>query len=235
MKEINAVKYFAGAALAVAISSAAVAEPTRGFTIEHGTLAEKGSVSIDVQRNLNNTQAGLRAGFEKFEVILNSGQLDTTGLAGTTAGTDALVKVGLPALEGLSELDHGWAVIGGVSMYDQDDGNDYFNLTAGVAFTAAVDSLSFTVTPALVVNDARDETYLNIGAGAYYSFGETEYGTFKPGVEVQVSTLSDIDTILNLGVRWGINERVNVDLVPFQVGGTDTLSIPGQIRVNAAF
>src|SRR5690554_7354441 len=74
MKEINAVKYFAGAALAVSISSAAVAEPTRGFTIEHGTLAEKGSVSIDVQRNLNNTQAGLRAGFEKFEVILNSGR-----------------------------------------------------------------------------------------------------------------------------------------------------------------
>ena len=229
MKEINAVKYFAGTALAVAISSAAVAEPTRGFTIEHGTLAEKGSVSIDVQRNLNNTQAGLRAGFEKFEVVVNSGQV------GSATGTDAIVKVGLPALEGLSELDHGWAVIGGVSMYDQDDGNDYFNLSAGVAFTAAVDSLSFTVTPMLIVDDARDETYLNIGAGAYYSFGETEYGTFKPGVEVQVSTLDGSDTLLNLGVRWGINERVNVDLVPFQVGGTDTLSIPGQIRVNAAF
>src|SRR5690554_1876066 len=180
MKEINAVKYFAGTALAVAISSAAVAEPTRGFSIEHGTIAEKGAVSVELADGVNGFGAGVRAGMEKFEVVVNSGQLDT-GLAGATAGTDALVKVGLPALEGLSELDHGWAVIGGVSMYDQDDGNDYFNLTAGVAFTAAVDSLSFTVTPALVVNDALDETYLNIGAGAYYSFGETEYGTFKPG------------------------------------------------------
>ncbi len=229
MKEINAVKYFAGTALAVAISSAAVAEPTRGFSIEHGTIAEKGAVSVELADGVNGFGAGVRAGMEKFEVVVNSGQV------GSGTGTDAIVKVGLPALEGLSELDHGWAVIGGVSMYDQDDGNDYFNLSAGVAFTAAVDSLSFTVTPMLIVDDAIDETYLNIGAGAYYSFGETEYGTFKPGVEVGVSTLDGTDTLLNLGVRWGINERVNVDLVPFQVGGTDTLSIPGQIRVNAAF
>src|SRR5690554_3278926 len=236
MKEINAVKYFAGAALAVAISSAAVAEPTRGFSIEHGTIAEKGAVSVELADGVNGFGAGVRAGMEKFEVVVNSGQV------GSGTGTDAIVKFGLPNVDGLSELKHGWAVFGGVSMYDDEDtsggvttGSKYFNFSAGVAFTAEVDALSFTLTPTLIVDDAIDETYLTFGAGAYFDLGETSFGSFKPGAEVIVSTLSDMDTILNLGVRWGINERVNVDLVPVQIGNRDTLSLPGQIRLNAAF
>jgi len=229
MKTVNAVKYFAGTALAVAISSAAVAEPTRGFTIEHGTVAEKGAVSIDVSNNLRTTTAGVRAGFGKAELVLNS------GLLGSATSTDGIVKIALPAFDGLSELNHSWAVFGGLSMYD-DEVTDYMNFSAGVAFTAAVDSLSFTVTPALVVDDAKDETYLTIGAGAYFSFGETDYGTFQPGVEIGISTLDGADTMVNLGVRWGLNDRVTLDLVPLQLGGaTDVVSIPGQFRVNASF
>src|SRR5690554_7214002 len=236
MKEINAVKYFAGTALAVAISSAAVAEPTRGFSIEHGTIAEKGAVSVELADGVNGFGAGVRAGMEKFEVVVNSGQV------GSGTGTDAIVKFGLPNLDGLSELKHGWAVFGGVSMYDDEEtvagnkvGDTYFNFSAGIAFTAEVDALSFTLTPTLIVDDALDETYLTFGAGAYFDLGETSFGSFKPGAEVIVSTLSGMDTILNLGVRWGINERVNVDLVPVQIGNRDTLSLPGQIRLNAAF
>src|SRR5690554_5877832 len=245
MKEINAVKYFAGAALAVAISSAAVAEPTRGFSIEHGTIAEKGAVSVELADGVNGFGAGVRAGMEKFEVVVNSGQV---GGAGTLTGTDAIVKVALPALQGLSELKHSWSAFGGLSMYDDEEtsgggttGSKYFNLSVGVAFTAEVDALSFTVTPSLVIdetppNGSNDtETYLNIGMGAYFDLGETSFGNFKPGAEVVVSTLEKTDTMLNLGVRWGINERVNVDLVPVQIGNRDTLSLPGQIRLNAAF
>src|SRR5690554_294262 len=236
MKKVNAVKYFAGTALAVAISSAAVAEPTRGFSIEHGTIAEKGAVSVELADGVNGFDAGVRAGMEKFEVVVNSGQV------GSGTGTDAIVKFGLPNLDGLSELKHGWAVFGGVSMYDDEEtvagnkvGDKYFNFSAGIAFTAEVDALSFTLTPTLIVDDALDETYLTFGAGAYFDLGETSFGSFKPGAEVIVSTLSGMDTILNLGVRWGINERVNVDLVPVQIGDRDTLSLPGQIRLNAAF
>src|SRR5690554_6337773 len=241
MKTVNAVKYFAGTALAVAISSAAVAEPTRGFSIEHGTIAEKGAVSVELADGVNGFGAGVRAGMEKFEVVVNSGQV------GSGTGTDAIVKFGLPNLDGLSELKHGWAVFGGVSMYDDEEtvddgfgnkqksGYKYFNFSAGIAFTAEVDALSFTLTPTLIVDDAEDETYLTFGAGAYFDLGETSFGSFKPGAEVIVSTLSGKDTILNLGVRWGINERVNVDLVPVQIGNRDTLSLPGQIRLNAAF
>src|SRR5690554_386606 len=228
MKEINAVKYFAGAALAVAISSAAVAEPTRGFSIEHGTIAEKGAVSVELADGVNGFGAGVRAGMEKFEVVVNSGQV------GSAASTDAIIKFALPNIDGLSELKHSWSAFGGWSYYDNEV-IDYLNLSAGIAFTAEVDALSFTITPALVVDDAIDETYLNIGMGAYFDLGETAYGSFKPGAEVIVSTLSDMDTILNLGVRWGINERVNVDLVPVQIGNQDTLSLPGQIRLNASF
>jgi|SRR5690554_1518242 len=256
MKTVNAVKYFAGTALAVAISSAAVAEPTRGFSIEHGTIAEKGAVSVDLNNNLNGTSAGVRAGFGKFEFVLNSGHvggnqgpsfdaddlggfldpddIDDLGDFGDMQGTDAIVKVALPSLEGLSELKHSWAVFGGLSMYD-DEVSKYTNISAGLAFTAEIDALSFTVTPTLVIDDTIDKTYLNIGMGAYFDLGETAYGSFKPGAEVIISTLSDADTVLNLGVRWGLNERVNLDLVPLQFGGQDVLSLPGQIRLNAAF
>lgn len=241
MKTVNAVKYFAGTALAVAISSAAVAEPTRGFSIEQGAVAEKGAVSVDIRNGLNETKAGIRAGFGKAEFIVNSGQV------GSGTGTDAIVKFGLPNLDGLSELKHGWAVFGGVSMYDdektvddgfgnkQKSGSKYFNFSAGIAFTAEVDALSFTLTPSLIIDDLADKTYLNIGMGAYFDLGETSYGSFKPGAEVIVSTLTGADTILNLGVRWGLNERVNLDLVPVQIGDRDTLSLPGQIRLNASF
>lgn len=235
MKTINTVKYIAGTALAVAISGAAVAaEPTRGFSIEHGAVAEKGAVSIDVNNNLSGTSAGVRAGFGMAEVVIDSGQV---GGQGNLTGTDAIVKIALPALQGLSELKHSWSAFGGVSVYDNDTPAKYTNLSAGVAFSAEVDALSFTVAPALIIDDTfpDTETYLNIGMGAYFDLGETSFGNFKPGVEVGVSTLDGADTMVNLGVRWGINERVNVDLVPFQVGGTDVLSLPGQIRVNASF
>ncbi len=236
MKKVNAVKYFAGTALAVAISSAAVAEPTRGFSIEQGAVAEKGAVSVDINNNLNGTSAGIRAGFGKAEIVVNSGQVGGGSVAGGLSGTDAILKFALPNLEGLSELKHSWSAFGGWSYYD-DETTDYLNLSAGIAFTIEVDALSFTVTPTLVIDDTfpDTETYLNLGMGAYFDLGETSFGSFKPGAEVIVSTLSGMDTILNLGVRWGLNERVNLDLVPVQIGGTDTLSLPGQIRLNAAF
>lgn len=68
MKKVNAVKYFAGTALAVAISSAAVAEPTRGFSIEHGTIAEKGAVSVELEDGVNGFGAGVRAGMENSKL-----------------------------------------------------------------------------------------------------------------------------------------------------------------------
>lgn len=241
MKEINAVKYFAGTALAVAISSAAVAEPTRGFSIEHGTIAEKGAVSVELADGVNGFGAGARVGFGNAEFILNSGQV------GLGDQTDAIIKIGLPAFDGLSELNHSWAVFGGWSVYKNEESSTnkekYNSFSAGVAFSAEVESLSFTVTPALIidgaaqVNNGRQETktYVNVGMGAYFDLGETAYGSFKPGVEVVTSTLSGADTVLNIGVRWGINERVNVDLVPLRFGEEDTLSLPGQFRLNAAF
>lgn len=241
MKQINAVKYFAGAALAVAVSSAAVAEPTRGFSIEHGTVAEKEAVSVELADGVNDLSAGLRAGFGNAELVINSGQV------GLGDKTDAIIKVGLPALDGLSELNHSWAVFGGWSVYKKEVSKNnkekYNSFTAGVAFSAEVEGLSFTVTPTLIVdgavqdkNDVQEtDTYLNIGMGAYFDLGETAYGSFKPGAEVVATTLSGADTMLNIGVRWGINDRVNVDLVPLQFGNADILSLPGQFRLSASF
>src|SRR5690554_1898305 len=114
MKTVNAVKYFAGTALAVAISSAAVAEPTRGFSIEHGTIADNGDVRVEPADGDVGCGAGVRAGMEKFEVVVSGGRV------GPGTGTDAIVKVGLPSVDGLAGLKHGWAVLRGVSMYDDE-------------------------------------------------------------------------------------------------------------------
>ena len=233
MKKI--VQLAAGTTLALAIAATASAEPTRGFVIEHGNVATNGSLSIDLQSQLE--RAGVRVGLDFGEVILNSGRVDTNKLKGN--GNDVLVKVALPQLSGLSELKHSWAVYGGLSYYDNDspatDADDYFNFVAGVAFTGEIEQFSFTIAPELLVDDVINETYANLNLGAYFDLGETRYGTFKPGVEVVIPTLSELDTGVALGVKWGINERVSVDVVPFTFGDSDVVSLPGQLRLNAKF
>lgn len=218
----------AGASLLFAASSAVMAdEPTRGFALEHGTIAEKGTVSADVTENLDS--GSIRVGLGFGELVFNSNKV------GTATGSDAIFKFGLPALDGLSELKHSWAVYGGVSYLDLDNDEDYFNLMAGVAFTGEIEQFSFTVAPELIVDDAIDETYLDLNLGAYFELAKTEYGTFKPGAELVVSSLSGKDTELYLGLKWGIKENVNLDIIPVALGNGDEKGLPGYLRLNIQF
>lgn len=249
-------------ALAAAISSVAYADaPTRGFYTENGKVAKQGTVSADISGNFNS--GGVRIGLGFGELILNGGKaIDRNGftallsglgdddfffddddfmeefedaLDGVASSSDALFKVGLPALEGLSELKHHWAAYAGISMVNIKDGPDYTNLVAGLSFTAEVEKLELTVAPELVINDVIDETYVNLNFGGYFNVGETKFGTFKPGAEVIVSTLKDSDTLVAVGVQWGIKDNIHLDVVPLTLGGADTIAIPGQLRLNVEF
>ena len=230
-------------ALSLAVSSAAMADGlTRGFVIEQGGVAEKGAASVDLGVNGGYYSGAARLGLGKAELILDTEKTDSA------QHTEATLKFGMPAFQGLSELKHSWAVYGGWSVASFDavaDDARHVNFIAGAAFTGYVDALEFTLAPELVVNvnnnkdsgvyNDKSDTYLNIGLGGYFDLGQTEYGRFKPGAELLITTQDGADSMFVAGVRWEFNERLTLDVLPVQIGNGDDLSLPGQLRLNAKF
>lgn len=214
-----------GIALAALTSGAMAAEPTRGFLFEHGKTAESRSASLDFTNNV----AGARMGVAGHELIVNSSAV------GSGTSSDAIFKFGIPDVSGLA-LYVGMAYADEDADPTQDRGaSDYFNFKIGAAYTAEMDSIQLSVTPEFVVDDVRSDEYFNLGLGAHFGLGEMSYGTLKLGAEVWATTLDDVDPVLALGVRWGFNDRIVVDLIPVTLGDADTLGVPGQVRINAVF
>lgn len=239
----------ASASLVFAAASTQAAQPTRGFLIENGNTAANKSASVDLGVGEGYTTGALRLGVKQAEVIFTAEKSDSI------ESTEGLVKFSLPALQGLAELKHSWAVYGGLSAASykyQSNQNDssHFNLITGLAFTANVEQLEFTINPELIINtnnqkdnkntgyDDKSDTYVNLNLGAYYNVLNTEYGSFKPGAEVLISSRSGAKTGIAAGVRWEFNERINLDVLPLYVNNSkndDQYSIPGQLRLNASF
>lgn len=205
-------------ALSAVTTGAIAAEPTRGFSFEHGKTAESGTASIDFTNNV----AGARMGVAGHELIVNSSSV------GSGTNSDAVFKFAIGDISGL-------AVYAGLAYYDNDS-SDYLNFKVGMAYSAAVgDGIELAVAPEFVVDDVLSDEYFNVGLGAYFAVADTSAGKFKLGAEVLVTSLDDVDPVVQLGVRWGFNDRINVDLVPLQFGDTDTFGVPGQVRINALF
>lgn len=174
----------------------------------------------------------MRLGLGKSELILNSEKAGNG-----SSNSEAVFKLGLSSLQGLSEMKHGLAVYAGVAVFDEDsvDGESYNNFMIGAAFTADMNSLLLSIAPEFIIDDFNDDNYLEVGLSAHLKMAKTQYGTFQPGVEVIASTADGADTIVGAGVRWEYNDRLTLDVVPFLFGGTDEISLPGQMRVNARF
>lgn len=228
MKKQVFVRAAAGCVLAAASVAAVAAEPSRGFMVERGNVAENGVASIDLASSGAYSSGAVRLGLPTGELILNSQK------AGDLTTTEGVFKYALPSFEGLSELQHNSAIYGGLSIVDL-GGVSYNNLMLGAAFSANVESLTFSVSPELVVDDLADDTYLNLGLGAYVNLPETSYGRFQPGAELGVSTADDASTTLSLGARWMYNERLTLDVVMFSFGDDTNVALPGLLRINARF
>ncbi len=235
---------FVASALSVAVSSVAVAgDLSRGFLIEQGNVAKQGTASVDLGVNGGYFSGAARLGLGKAEVVLGEEKSDSANKS------EVLVKLGMPAFQGLSEMKHGWAIYGGLSAASFDSGAAkdarHLNLIAGVAFTGQIDALEFTAAPELVINTNNQddsgayanesEVYVNLGLGGYFNLGKTQYGSFKPGAEVLVTTQDGADSLFGAGVRWEFNDRVTIDALPVLIGGNDELALPGQLRLNAKF
>ncbi|MFY9179715.1 MAG: hypothetical protein WAO12_08045 [Venatoribacter sp.] len=237
-------KILLSSAIALTVAGTVTAEPTRGFWIEQGSVAEKGAASVDLSLNGEYYSGAARLGLGKAELVLGTSKSDNAD------HSEAVLKLGMPALQQLSELNHSWSVYGGFSVasFDRDAPNKdahHANFIGGAAFTGKIDALEFTVAPELVVNinnkkdsrayDDESDTYLNIGLGGYFDLGQTEYGRFKPGAELLVTTQDGVDNMFIAGVRWEFNERLTLDVLPVKIGNDDDLSLPGQLRLNAKF
>ena len=219
-------------------------EPTRGFYIEHGTVAKNRDASIELHSGSDSVQAGggVRLGLPSAELIINSGldEYDENQL---------LIKYGLSDLqlggEGGSKVH--WAFTGAYSRTELEDDNgndiiDQINLKLGAAFTVNADAATFTLAPRFVYadgsaprNTSRDDTFVELDLGAYVGIIDTQAGLFSAGVEALFTTADNTDDTYAAGVRWAYDNKLNIDFVPLVFSNRDLVGVPGLVRVNYNF
>ncbi|MDC0662083.1 hypothetical protein [Marinobacter sp. SS21] len=216
--------------------ASALREPTRGFLLEHGFLSGSGNASVDLFTGSGDltTGGGIRLGVPGAEIIFNADLSDS-------ATNEALVKYGLPEFRVGQNRAVSWAALAGIAHIDSEDedGNtrqDFTNFLFGATASLRVDSIRFTAQPQLIVaDDNRDDTFFELGLGADFVLADTEVGRFRPLVEAVITTEDDADNTVVAGVRWIYHQRLTLDVVPLFYADGEFNSLPGAIRVNAAF
>jgi hypothetical protein len=215
--------------------------PTRGFFLEHGTVAEAGQASVDLHTGDISSGGGIRLGLPNAELLLNTGM-------NRYDENSALLKWSLPRQnsDGTEQTPFLWSLLAGVGYNDIDNGafdETETNLTLGISATLKADAGMFTVSPKLIYAKVKDQnsnindndTFFELDLGAYVGLIETEAGLFSVGAEAQITTQDDTDNTIALGGRWLYNERINLDIVPFVFSNSDVVGIPGLVRLNVAF
>src|SRR5690606_34349697 len=185
---------------AAAVAAPAVAQqPTRGFLIERAGVAAQGEASVDLSTGGDYSSGGVRLGLGKSELILNSEKAGNG-----SSNSEAVFKLGLSSLQGLSELKHSLAVYGGIAVIDEDitAGQSYSNFMIGAAFTADMNGLLLSISPEFIIDDVANDNYLDVALSAHLKMAKGQYGTFQPGVEVSATTADNKDTLFGAGVRW---------------------------------
>tara|TARA_R110001599_G_scaffold67755_3_gene191075 strand:- start:2108 stop:2872 length:765 start_codon:yes stop_codon:yes gene_type:complete len=222
-------------------------EPTRGFFLEHGTVAGAGQASVDLHTGSGDfgvpgldegrkSGGGIRLGLSGGELILNSG-------LNTYDENSALLKWGLPRenSDGTKKTPIYWSLLAGLghTKIDVAGGGDakQTNLKLGISATIKADAGLFTASPKIVYTDGDilDDTFLELDLGAYVGIIETEAGLFSVGAEALITTADNRDNTIAVGGRWLYNERLNLDIVPFIFSNSDLVGIPGLVRLNVAF
>ncbi|MFT6123005.1 MAG: hypothetical protein ACJASG_001533 [Oleiphilaceae bacterium] len=210
-------------------------EPTRGFLIEHGSVSGQGQVSIELNTgsdNFNNG-GGIRLGLPNSELIINSG-FDANG------SNSAVLKYAMKDFKTSNDATNAvqWALLGGVSQFDAENGGHNTSALIGVAATIEADAGTFTLSPQLIHSSSSgidSDTHVDIDVGAYVGVIDTTSGMFSLGVEGIFTTQDDTDNTFAFGARWAYNERVNIDLVPLILGKNDVSGFPGLVRLNVVF
>lgn len=218
-------------------------EPTRGFLIEHGTVNKQGQVSVDLNTgsgNLNNG-GGIRLGLTNSELVISTG-FDANN------SNSALLKYAMTDFNTRNNSNKKsnkkensavqWALLGGISQFDVEDGNHSTSVLLGAAATIGADAGTFTLSPKLIhasSSGTKSDTYVELDLGAYVGLIDTASGMFSLGLEGIFTTQDNTDNTFALGARWAYNERVNIDIVPVILQENDISGVPGLVRLNVVF
>jgi len=218
-------------------------EPTRGFFLEHGMVSGTGHASVELHSGSAglSTGGGIRLGLPNSELILNGGK-------STYDKNEALLKWAMPDFKPNAETKNviKWSAIGGISQLGIENisvNNTNFNhlnqtnIKLGAAATIKADAGTFTVSPLLIYThgDLADETFAELGFGAYVGVIDTKAGLFSLGFEANFTSQSHTNNQFTLGGRWAYNERVNLDIIPVVLQNNNFTSFPGLVRLNVVF
>ena len=215
-------------------------EPTRGFFLEHGIVSGTGHASVELHSGSAglSTGGGIRLGLPNSELILNGGK-------NTYDENEALLKWAMPDFKPNAETKNviKWSMIGGVSQIGIESTNkgvddlNQTNIKLGAAATIKADAGTFTLNPLFVYTngDLVDETFAELGFGAYVGVIDTKAGLFSLGFEANFTTQDHTDNQFTLGGRWAYNERVNLDIIPVVLQNNNFTSFPGLVRLNVVF
>ena len=214
-------------------------EPTRGFFLEHGTVAGNGQASVELHSGVNQLDSGggIRLGLPNAELIINSGLDDYDG-------NEVLLKWGMRDLNlnGRDGTPLKWTLIGAVSHADVENDQgvvvvDQTNVKLGAAITVNADAATFTLGGMIVHADGlqKEDTFVEVDLGAYVGVIETQAGLFSLGAEAMFTSADNDDDSFAFGGRWAYNERLNLDVVPFVFSDGDSVGIPGLVRLNVSF
>lgn len=214
-------------------------EPTRGFFIEHGNVTNVGQASVELHSGSDslNSGGGIRLGLPGAELIFNS-QLSNYD------ENEMLLKWEMPSFQTSENAPSSinWALISAVSHTDIEPDSsaglaDQTSFKAGFAATVNADAGTFTLAPQFVYTngDIKDDTFVEVGAGAYVRLIDTRAGLFSLGAEGIFTTEDNQDNSYYFGARWTYNEKLNIDIIPLVYSDNDLLGIPGMIRLNVAF
>lgn len=211
-------------------------EPTRGFLLEYGYLSGVGKASVDLVTGTGDlrTGGGIRLGLPGAELIFNGDVSDSPT-------NEVVLKWGLPDFAAGNQGTVNWSALVGIAHIDSEDeaGNtaqDFTNLMVGATATMRVNRFRLTAQPQLIVaDDARDDTFFELGLGADFNLADTQVGQFRPVLEAIITSEDNADNTVTAGVRWIYSDRLTLDIIPLYYSDDEFNSLPGAIQLNASF
>ena len=217
----------------------AIAEPTRTFTQETMRIGAKDSVSLDLDYPLsgNGMSAGLRIGVFDGVILINK----ESNILGTRTGFDT-TSVGFKKLLNNKKL----AAYGLVSYFNENN-NTGTDIAVGLAYTVKNGTLTYNINPEFITDEQgvrgnKDTLFLK-GAVMVPLTG-LKVGKASAIAEVALENNKNLDTIINLGLRWVPRNGITLDFILYSDRGNPAINgnvddvtkgLPGMIKANISF
>jgi hypothetical protein len=212
--------------MALLLSSAALAQPSRTFFSETGTTAIKDKVSIDLEYDFDNdaNATGIRLGKFGGEVLLN---ITNAEFAASSIGYKREIRKDI-ALYGLLSY-----------FNDSGPSDSYTDIAVGIAYTLKLKEISFNFNGEFITDDSETrrggDNTLFLKAAALLPLTIDNSSTTLI-LEIAAENNDSLDTGAAFGVRWQPSQNLTTDFILYvDNGSNDATGIPGYIKLNYEF